>query len=728
MCPAFRDCDGECCEEGFVCGMGSCCLADELCGGACCGADSVCVADRCELRCGERAVCGAGADAVCCDTGDVCYLGACRTPGDACTRSLDCPDGEYCEASIGACLPRSSGEACEYRPEVEDFSFGEEWNWDGDAEVMPAHNQIMMAPVVANLSDDNDDGRIDENDVPEVIFSTFAGSQYWEDGILRAVRGNDGSRLWPTATPDYRVTPGGSLAIADVDPASPGPEVIACGESDRTARTPGHLLIIAADGSLLRRFDTAPNVVPCGFSAPAVGDMDGDGVPEIAVGLTIAHGDGTVVRTIRDRAGAFTAFANVDGDEDLELVAPEGAYNMDGTPVWERRALEGDSRPAVSANYLAIADLDLDGDPEVVVVSGGSHSIQALDGATGDTIWGPTNINPDDPSVNGRIAAQMAASPGRNAATGGGPPTIANFDDDPEPEIAFAGGYAYVIFEPDGTLKWFHESQDISSRATGSSIFDFEGDGVAEVLYNDERNFKVFRGTDGTVFSERCNTSGTLFEFPLVVDVDNDDHAEIVLMENNYAFRSCGDGSPSTTGLHVFGHPTNQWVRTRRIWNQHAYSVTNINEDGTVPARRQTNWSTERLNNFRQNVQPDGLFDAPDLVPVDLITATRSCPTSLEVAVRVVNEGRATAPAGVPVSFYVDGMRFDGGVTSRPLLAGESELLSVIFPIPMGQESNTFEFTVRVNAADEEPLPELNECRPENNEIGPIEGRCPTLG
>ena len=52
----------------------------------------------------------------------------------------------------------------------------------------------------------------------------------------------------------------------------------------------------------------------------------------------------------------------------------------------------------------------------------------------------------------------------------------------------------------------------------------------------------------------------------------------------------------------------------------------------------------------------------------------------------------------------------------------------MIFPIPMGQESNTFEFTVRVNAADEEPLPELNECRPENNEIGPIEGRCPTLG
>src|SRR5690606_3961388 len=149
------------------------------------------------------------------------------------------------------------------------------------------------------------------------------------------------------------------------------------------------------------------------------------------------------------------------------------------------------------------------------------------------------------PEMAGVIATVDASRP--TPGVGGGPPTIANFDDDPNPEIAFAGGFAYVIFEHDGTRKWYRETVDRSSRQTGSSIFDFEGDGIAEVLYNDERSFRVYRGPDGVTLDERCSTSGTLREYPIVVDVDNDDHAEVVLMSNNYAF-GCLDGSASRTG------------------------------------------------------------------------------------------------------------------------------------------------------------------------------------
>src|SRR5690606_38818142 len=139
-------------------------------------------------------------------------------------------------------------------------------------------------------------------------------------------------------------------------------------------------------------------------------------------------------------------------------------------------------------------------------------------------------------------------------------------------------------------------------------------------------------------------------------DVDNDDHAEIVLVENNYSRNTCGDGSASSTGVWAFGHPRGQWVRTRRIWNQHSYHVTNIEEDGTLPSPERPNHSTAGLNNFRQNVQPDGLFDAPDLVLRDLGFSISECASGrLILRVRVVNEGRAGAPAGVPVSVYVDG-------------------------------------------------------------------------
>jgi hypothetical protein len=273
-CPPALSCGDACCEVGQICGGGACCATSELCGGVCCGADQACQADRCVLDCGERASCGSGADALCCDAGDVCYLGACTTPGASCARNSDCADGQYCESTVMRCLPRAMGTACEYHPPIGMLELAEEWSWTGDDSVLPTHQQVMMAPMVANLTDDDGDGDIDVDDIPDVVFHTFTGSNYWSDGVLRAVSGADGARIWPAADPGYRTTPGGEVAIADVDPSSPGPEILACSPSNQnvTPNAPGYLMMIAADGTLLRSFDTAPNDVPCGFDAPMVGD------------------------------------------------------------------------------------------------------------------------------------------------------------------------------------------------------------------------------------------------------------------------------------------------------------------------------------------------------------------------------------------------------------------------------------------------------------------------
>jgi len=723
MCLPSRTCGDECCEETETCDGARCCAVADLCGGVCCGADQACEAARCVLRCeAPETACGSGDDAVCCAGGDVCYLGACLTPGDACTRTSDCPDGDYCETTVMRCLPRATGEMCEYRPPVGPLELEEQWHWDGDDAVLPSHDQVMMAPMVANLTDDDGDGDIDTDDIPDVVFHTFTGSDYWGNGILRAVSGLDGSRVWPTADPGYRTTPGGEVAIADVDPASPGPEIMACSASMRP-NVAGHLMIIAADGTLIRRFDTAPNNVPCGFDAPMVGDMNGDGTPEIVVRFVIAHADGTVVRRIRDAGSAswpYITLADIDGDMDLELVASNAAYDYDGTPVWDRS--EG-AEALPGSGWLAVADLDLNGTPEVVIVGGG-HFIRAVDGATGADVWGPIDINPPE------LAADVAANGNPN---GGGPPTIANFDDDPNPEIAFAGGFAYVIFGHDGSRQWYYTTQDRSSRSTGSSIFDFEGDGVAEVLYNDEIRFRVFRGPDGSVLHDECNTSGTLREFPIVVDVDNDDQAEIVVMENDYASGLTCTGEPNGHGIHVLQHPLGQWVRTRRIFNQHTYHVTNIEEDGTVPVRETPNWTVPTLNNFRQNVQPEGLFDAPDAVLADLFAITSGCPSEIGLSVRVVNRGAAGMPAGIPVTFYRDeaGTRtlLGRAFTTRALLPGESEVvvLDAPFAVPAGMDGATFTFVAVVNDPDDMPVPTFNQCRTENDTSELLEASCPII-
>ena len=617
---------------------------------------------------------------------------------------------------------------CEYRPPVTPLELREKWNWGGDAEAFPAHAQVMMAPMVANLNDDNADGAVDQNDIPDVVFHTFTGSDYWGDGILRIVRGSDGARMWPPPAidPGYRTTPGGELAIGEVDPSSTGPEIIACSASARPS-TPGHVLILRADGSLLH--DVV--AVPCGFDAPAIGDMDNDGVPEIVVRFVVLHGDGSIVRTLDPDAGvsgAYVTLLDVDGDGTLEVATTAVVFRLDGSTVWDRRAAGPLGAAVPNSGQVAIGDLDLDGDAELIAVTAGDHTIRALDAATGTTVWGPIDINPLDDAA---VAADVGAD--ASGGSGGGPPTIANFDADPEPEIAFAGGFAYVVFNHDGTRLWYDVTTDRSSRVTGSSVFDFEGDGIAEVAYNDERQFRIYRGPDGSELFSRCNTSGTIREYPIIVDVDNDDHAEVVLMANNYAF-GCLDGSAAGTGIYVFGHPRNQWVRTRRIWNQHTYHVTNVNEDGTIPRNEARNWTVPGLNNFRQNVQPDGLFDAPDLVLTDLAASTRNCPTSLTLSVRVVNRGAAGAPAGVPVTIYdvTSGARVRVGrvLTTRALLPGESEVVTLTpaFPVPAGSETATFRFDAVLNDPLDMPRDDLNQCDTSNDTAAAIEVTCPSIG
>ncbi|MFO0681975.1 MAG: hypothetical protein U0234_07990 [Sandaracinus sp.] len=727
-CPSRSVCGAACCALDETCAMGDvCCAATDVCGGVCCGgADQSCVAGTCVLDCGAASACGDPGTAVCCPAGDACVEGVCTTPTQACTSALDCPEGQYCELSVGGCLPRRTDlPVCEYHPTTGAFDLAVEWHWSSDPTVMPLHDQVMSAPMVANLNDDNGDGAIDENDIPDVVFNTYrigspdtgGASIYNADGVLRAINGNDGSRLWPTATPAYRTNPGLEVAIADVDASSPGPEIIGCTFPPGTTYGTARLTLFRATGEILRRFDTAPADVACG--RPSVADMNGDGIAEIAVGNTIVQADGTgAVTAMLDTSTAIPVLYDVDDDGVLDFVGINGVARRDGTMIWHDPLFAGE------AGYTAVADVDLDGDPDVVATSVQSHQVVVWDAATGARLAGPVEITPTaDPTIAARVASVMAANPTRDALDGGGPPTIANFDDDPEPEIALAGGYAYVIFEHDLTRKWYDVTQDTSSRATGSSVFDFEGDGIAEVLYNDELVFRAYRGPTGDEYLQRCNTSGTLTEYPIVVDVDNDDHAEIVLVENDYAFHTCADGSASSHGVWAFGHPMGQWVRTRRIWNEHAYHVTNINEDGTLPAHEAPNFSSMGLNDFRQNVQPDGLFDAPDLVLRDLSFATSQCGAALLLRVRVVNEGRAGAPAGVPVSFYVDDVWVGATPTMHALVPGASEVVELRFsPV----EADTV-YAVRavVNDAAHAPLTTLNQCREDNDMAGPISAACP---
>ena len=281
-------------------------------------------------------------------------------------------------------------------------------------------------------------------------------------------------------------------------------------------------------------------------------------------------------------------------------------------------------------------------------------------------------------------------------------------------------------------LLWAATTTDCSSAETGSSVFDFTGSGKAQALYSDEEHLRVYDGPTGTVLWSTCNTTGTVIEYPLVVDVDNDGHADIVVVSNAYASPygaeyQCQDtptGPIAQSGVRVFSDANLAWVRTRSIWNEHGYHVTNVNDDGTVPAHELPNWTQAGLNDYRQNKQPGSEFAAPDAV----VSVVPSCGSPFSVSVTVRNIGEAALPAGVVVGVYAGtapaGTKLGSTATQIPLYAAQSETIVVSLPAaPSGVQTGATPVYAIVDDTTT-PHPSWHECNTANDTSASSNASC----
>jgi hypothetical protein len=229
-----------------------------------------------------------------------------------------------------------------------------------------------------------------------------------------------------------------------------------------------------------------------------------------------------------------------------------------------------------SQSIPQIGNLDDDDDPEIFVTSGQGLWIIEHDGAIK---YGP--VTPTGVPASAYLVWQR-------------PGTIHDFDGDNVSEWASSSQSAYAVFEgPDAAdVLWQVVISDYSGAA-GSTAFDFLGDGVAEAMYADEQFFRIYDGLTGDVLLEQMRASPTISEYPVVADIDNDGSAEILVVSTA--------GQPA---LQALRDVDDRWIQARRIWNQHAYYVTNVREDSTIPQNPVNNWST--LNTFRTNAQIEG--------------------------------------------------------------------------------------------------------------------------
>ncbi len=644
------------------------------------------------------------------DTGDTDTPPIDTAPPDS------CPDLETNESV-------DVNDSCRADPETGELNWWMEWNIVGFEEE-PTYEQMVTPPIVGQLTDDNGDGIINEDDIPDII-ATFDDDGVVEEkhGVLRRISG-DGRDSDIIATEffhddeswgPYRYA---TSAIGDVDndgeteiivvlagpptmpdappPDGPGvedppPEDSPIGPppppTDPPIAAPDiscHLAAYTVDGT--QEWMYTDSFVDCGGHAPALADLEGDGTVEVILGKVIVNGeDGTLqgegYKGDASYGGAYLevgqipAIADVDGDGIQEVLAGNTIYDANGNEICSLMEPSKDG-------FTGVADLDGDGDGEIVMIW--DHKISILD----------------------HTCRELAEWPMVGEGTGG-PPTIADFDADGVPEIGVASALDYCVYESTGALLWAFGTTDESSHATGSTVFDFEGDGRPEVVYADEVTLWVLDGPTGAVrLEDSYHSSRTLHEYPVVVDVDGDGYPEIVVPNGG------GHIGPANNGLYVLGSTHEDWIGGRQVWNQHAYNIVNINDDLTIPTTPESNWPLH--NNFRSgDINPVYGDDSPDAVPL-IDYCTSDCDEDvLRIQVRLANQGTAILRYDMKLTIY-------DADTETPLV-----VQNVSPPLYPGEASEAFEFELDpedvgedgllVIVDDDDGVETVRECDEDNN-------------
>ena len=461
------------------------------------------------------------------------------------------------EAEARAQRARNLEEVCELPPYTPHFEPALQWAWTGSS-ILPEFNQVMMTPAVADV---NGDG------TPDIIFSSFRDIPNddfdWREGVLRAISGNDGHDLWAVTDPAYRIKAAASITVGDIDNDG---KVEICG----IPMDGRGIICYENDGTF--KFRTAPDAFDYNeWGGPSLADLDGDGTVEILDGNRVYSNTGALKWVGSDGMGGaqytgpVSFAADIDNDGKQELINGRSMYRADGSLKC--------ANTNVPQGLAAVGNFDGDTKGEIVVAG-----------------YGKVSLLDDDCSLEWSVNI-----PGGCVNGCGGGPTLADVDNDGLPEIGIAGDNAFSVLESDGTVKWTVAAQDWSSGKSGATAFDFEDDGRIELVYADEVSLRIFNGATGAVRWQTRHSSGTTHENPVIADVDGDYSADLVVATNDLAYAPYH-------GIRVYHDTQEGWAYTRRIWNQHAYSVTNINDNGSVPAQPGKHWQLPNLNTFRSNV------------------------------------------------------------------------------------------------------------------------------
>ncbi|MFN0015626.1 MAG: FG-GAP-like repeat-containing protein [Saprospiraceae bacterium] len=504
---------------------------------------------------------------------------------------------------------------CFFLPTCDSISLGVQWV--GDAET--GTYSVLAA------------GDMDGDGIPEIVTYNV------ESVEIFIIDGATGKTKFVIISPSS-LAGGTAPAMADLDNDGFGEFILVA--NDRFIRCYGPTGLLEW---------TSPGQVGYGdrarFAVPNIADFDHDGKPEINIGNQVFSGQtGALLAQAGPNASAGEHPARVAGNFSFaspvamdvlpDAACPDcaGLEIVAGNQVLSVNLTTGAVTPVVAAppqyadGFTSIADFDRDGDLDALVQGrkNGVNTVYCWDIQTPAVLREfqlPTNWHDGASRVN-----------------------VADLTGDGTLEISFVEFPKLYALNNDFSLRWELMAIDPSS-ITCSSVYDFCGDGSADVIYRGMEFLMVIEGATGQVkWQDNC-ASATHIENPLVLDVDGDGQTEIVI--------ECGTNGSLFQGTVVayeaVGLPG---ISSRRVWNQHAYFNTNINEDLSVPRIQQNPHivgDSVRMNSFLNQFfnptfpAPDGAISAPKLVCIG---------DSIEVSVTVCNLGDNKLPLQTPVSAY----------------------------------------------------------------------------
>jgi choice-of-anchor A domain-containing protein len=442
------------------------------------------------------------------------------------------------------------------------FAMEQKWHWNS-SDFMPEYNQVMSTPAVVQLNDDNGDGIIDNRDIADVVVITFKNGDY-SRGIVRALSGVDGSELWDYSQGVIKADSTYSPAAADFD----GDGIVEIVVASRWPNESGNSIISVIDnqGVVKKQIAKANASDRETVGNIDIADINNDGSLEFTLGNAVYNYDTGVLFEVNAGWSPSSIMFDSNNDGTQEVFARGQLHDNNGAVLWEYGQES-------ELWFSSIADIDSDGQPEVILTV--PYAISSTDKSRIVAL-----------EANGNVKWEVETE---TANRGSGAQAVSNFLGSNKIGVVYAGYLSVNMYDKDGQLVWYVPNKDSSGRI-GVSAYDFNGDGIDEVIVQNHLTVRVLKGLNGEVLSTVANSTASLWEYPIVVDLAGDNNAELITVSNNHDSRY-----NINNGVTVYGAADNSkpWKNATRIWNQHSYHQTNINQNGTVPTVELPSW----LNN-----------------------------------------------------------------------------------------------------------------------------------